>query len=323
MTLLVAIGLGKIVPDWKVRVHRFFKRRFCLLGAVRGAPALAGEAPEDRCELHARLHAPSRSPYKLRSYTWGSYASQDAQDVWVDHALNGSEGLFAVESGAFDGEFLSNTLFLETRRRWQCLLVEANPYLAEQLFSRRRKCHVLLAGLSISGSVGSFRFRPRQVFGGFEETLAPEDEAEWRDTWDLMRGNQIQRWAIGLVLWLLVPFALDLPVDVTAFPMHMVLRALGRNVVDYWSLDTEGSELRILEGTDFAGLEFGIISIEARNDTSKQTALVELLGRRGMELVGTAGRDLLFASRRYFHRRGLPFPTGPMAAANLTLEESA
>ena len=45
--------------------------------------------------------------------------------------------------------------------------------------------------------------------------------------------------------------------QVPAFPLAEILRAVNRSSVDYWSLDTEGSEGAILEATDFRSLEAG------------------------------------------------------------------
>ena len=54
-------------------------------------------------------------------------------------------------------------------------------------------------------------------------------------------------------------------VVVPCLPLHdIVSRGLGRRTVDYWSLDTEGSEARILNATDFgpSGVEVGVLSVE-------------------------------------------------------------
>lgn len=44
-----------------------------------------------------------------------------------------------LEAGAYDGEFLSNTLYLEHEFGWRGVLVEANPDFFHQLLLKRRK----------------------------------------------------------------------------------------------------------------------------------------------------------------------------------------
>jgi hypothetical protein len=50
--------------------------------------------------------------------------------------------------------------------------------------------------------------------------------------------------------------------------------------MDYLSIDTEGSELRILESFDFSRYRFSVITCE-HNFTPAREAIVELLGRHG------------------------------------------
>ncbi len=56
---------------------------------------------------------------------------------------------FFVESGGFDGEFLSNTLFMERYLDWSGLLIEADKKSFEKLFSRNRKAFSLPNCISI------------------------------------------------------------------------------------------------------------------------------------------------------------------------------
>ena len=55
-----------------------------------------------------------------------------------------------MECGALDGETSSNTLFLERVRKWNGLLIEANPSSYALLKSKHRKAFTVNAGLSIT-----------------------------------------------------------------------------------------------------------------------------------------------------------------------------
>jgi len=62
--------------------------------------------------------------------------------------LTCQRGGFYVECGAFDGEVLSNTLFLERERGWTGLLVEMDPYFYTQLIGKSRSSWSINACLS-------------------------------------------------------------------------------------------------------------------------------------------------------------------------------
>jgi hypothetical protein len=61
------------------------------------------------------------------------------QSVIVDKLLGGTQNGFFIECGAFDGEFLSNSLFFELKRNWTGLLIEPNHDSFEALRKRNRK----------------------------------------------------------------------------------------------------------------------------------------------------------------------------------------
>jgi hypothetical protein len=63
---------------------------------------------------------------------------------------------FFVEIGGFDGETLSNSLFLEKERGWSGLLVEANPYTYELMVGKDRNC--FMKNACISNTVPNFLF---------------------------------------------------------------------------------------------------------------------------------------------------------------------
>jgi hypothetical protein len=57
-------------------------------------------------------------------------------------------GGFFIESGALDGEFLSNTLFMERFLNWTGILIEADQKAFRQLSGRNRKAYTSPACLS-------------------------------------------------------------------------------------------------------------------------------------------------------------------------------
>lgn len=260
-----------------------------------------GAATESAELMDIRLHleAPSQLPYGgLQKYHPGSglYNSQAGQDRWVDAVLQRGTKLFVIESGALDGISHSNSIFFETERQWDCLLVEANPKLWPDVRSRNRKCHFLAAGLSMTGTCGSFPFKLAGPLGGFTETM---------NQGHVNRANheikQKMRWMRG-------EMGSGDVINVTACPLHQVLKVLNRNTVDYWSLDTEGSELAILKGSGIENFELGILTVEHNNEAAKREGIVAFLKTLGIKRVVAGAQDDYFANPAYFQKRGLPFP---------------
>lgn len=261
--------------------------------------AVAPGQMEDLKEIWLHLDAPSQLPYeKLDTYQPGSgrFKGQAGQDRWVDQVLQSRRKLFVVESGALNGINHSNPIFFETERDWECLLVEANPYLWPEVRARHRKCFFLSGGLSITKAREDFPFKLAGPLGGFTATMgaahAQRAKAEIARQAPWMKGKQ----STGEVI------------RVNAFPLDHVLGALNRSVVDYWSLDTEGSELQILKGSGLENIELGVLTVEHNNEKEKRDEIKEFLQQHGIQRVRAGGQDDFYANPSYFHRRGWPFP---------------
>lgn len=54
-----------------------------------------------------------------------------------------------MECGALDGEFTSNTLYMERKLNWNGVLIEANPSTYNELLKRHRKAWTLPICLSL------------------------------------------------------------------------------------------------------------------------------------------------------------------------------
>ena len=242
-------------------------------------------------------------------------ASQFAQDLWVDQALRGMRGGLVVESGAFDGEKLSNSLLLEVARGWNCLLVEANPTLQEQIIARRRRCHVLRGGLSTTAHESAFDFQLASATGGIVSTLHEKQAGQV---------VSVPCYPLHRVLW---HTANRSPGgggggsnDYSAAAGHMARAPRARITVDFWSLDTEGSEVAILNATDFGTLEVGVLLVEHAGRHQSRAAVHSLLRERGFVRVSCHDTDDYFAHPDYFAARGIAMPTAAIKAPVLASE---
>lgn len=110
----------------------------------------------------------------------------DRQDELMDHVLGrflqrdagrGPPRPFVVEAGAGDGERLSNSLFFERVRGFDCLLVEpSGEQVRNEILPRRRNCAVLEAALwgrraSGEGAGGTSTMRSEHQHRGNEERV--------------------------------------------------------------------------------------------------------------------------------------------------------
>jgi hypothetical protein len=173
--------------------------------------------------------------------------SQYQQDLWVLNRL-GSNG-FYVEIGCGDGFIMSNTYLLE-KAGWRGISVDPFPL---DWSGRRNR---LVVGAIWDKEV-STRFVCGAYLGGIEECLG--------------------KWKEGLR---------DTPV-VELETIH-IRRFLEKydvpRVIDYLSLDTEGSEYDILAAFPWDTHSVRMISVEHNHEEPKRTQIRELLEGRGMKL---------------------------------------
>lgn len=189
---------------------------------------------------------------------WQSLSrSQLGQDLWVLEQLKWKRGGFFVEFGATDGVLLSNSWLLEKHFDWQGICAEPNPRLFARL-QKNRCCHLSPACVyRVSGE--RMRFVLADAYGGLEDLGRDDQHVEKRNAYA----------TVGEVI------------DVTTTSLMDLLDEMGAPaVIDYLSIDTEGSELAILEGIDWSRYQFRCITVE-HNFTEQRQGIQVLLEAQG------------------------------------------
>ncbi|WIA16431.1 hypothetical protein OEZ85_013119 [Tetradesmus obliquus] len=187
---------------------------------------------------------------------------------------------FFVESGAHDGTSLSNTVFLEANRNWTGLLVEANPELFEMLVSssNRTASTAINACLSPSGKREVLDFALGGFLGGLTGYMSEAHDHRMKS--EIKAAGD----AAG-------PTNTGRTVSVTCWPLHEMMAALGKTRVDYWSLDTEGSEAAILNATDFDKVDVSVMTVEV-NDAQARANVEIVMATKPFKLHSVLGSDL-------------------------------
>ncbi|MFJ7157404.1 FkbM family methyltransferase [Streptomyces sp. NPDC101118] len=196
--------------------------------------------------------------------------SQYGQDRFVVDRLGGMRNGYFLDSGASDGLRASNTRLLETSYGWTGICVEPNADLYARLV-RNRRCTCL--DCCLYDREGSVEFLEAGTVGGI---LAEYDPS-------LLRlARQGLRVADG-----------DDPPTVpkTARTIRSVLdQCRAPAVIDYWSLDTEGSELALLRSFPFDAYSFRVLTVE-HNWLPVRTEIRAFLEARGYVWAQEAGCD--------------------------------
>lgn len=204
--------------------------------------------------------------------------SQYGQDEAVVALLAGQRGGYFVDVGASDGSTVSNTLLLEKKFGWTGICVEPNPAFFARLEHNRscvcvpwcldevnREADFLFAG-TLGGLVGSYHPTVLQMArrairerGAGAPELSGTTSVNTRTFLDLF----------------------------TAFGVP--------SVIDYLSLDTEGSELRLLRSFPFDKYRFRVLTVE-HNWLPARAEIRRLLGVWGYRCVAGLGCDDLYVS---------------------------
>ncbi|MFM7676675.1 MAG: FkbM family methyltransferase [Synechococcus sp.] len=194
------------------------------------------------------------------SQRWQSLSrSQLGQDLWVLEQLGWKRDGFFVEFGATDGVLLSNSWLLEKHFGWRGICAEPNPNLFERL-QQNRSCNLSTACV-YRNSGEQMRFVLADAYGGLEELAGKDQHMDKRNAYA----------AVGDVIEVITISLMDL-LDQQGAPA----------VIDYLSIDTEGSELAILEGIDWSRYQFRCITVE-HNFTEQRQGIQALLEAQGYQ----------------------------------------
>lgn len=203
-----------------------------------------------------------------------SYA-QHGQDTFVYETFFKGRtelGTF-VDVGAYDGVTFSNTLLFE-RLGWTGVCVEPLPPAFKKLQASRK---AICVNCAVADRVGEAMFVEAEMPAPFEQMYsglkANFDEYHARLIRD--HGRNVKQYKV--------------PVKTLAD----ILVELGIRRIDYLSIDTEGSEWKILRDFDLATYGVKAVSIE---NNSRDDKLRRLLAQHGYRLIKTfAGFDELYA----------------------------
>lgn len=183
--------------------------------------------------------------------------AQLSQDLWALWECGNRRNGYFVEFGAMDGEHLSNTWLLEKKFGWTGIVAEPNPVHAKAL-SANRGCVVSLECVApVTGQAVPFLATQDSEFSRMEE-FAPNDNHE--SSGRRRDGERI-----------LVP---------TISLNDLLERSGAPEEPDFLSIDTEGSELAILESLDFNRWRFRTIAVE-HNHTEAELRIDRLLVSKG------------------------------------------
>lgn len=190
--------------------------------------------------------------------------SQILQDVFVLLVLGRPRGGYFVDVGAADGVTFSNTHLLERRFGWHGILVEPSRVWHSRLRESRPAAALdTRAAWSESGLSLPFVEQADSNLSALESLVDSDDFAQTR------REHVTARY----------------DVETASLPRILLDRG-APDVIDYLSLDTEGSELEVLRGIPSGDRRiFRVITCEHNHQEPRRSLIRSLLEERGYRLA--------------------------------------
>lgn len=205
-----------------------------------------------------------------------SYHSQYGQDRYLHETFfRDTRGGLFVEFGALDGLLDSNTLFFERELNWTGILIEPNPTAFALLQANRSQCR--LENLAISNENGMLPFT--RIDGGFYgwSGLRDDIEPQHQERIDrYIKGEEIHTIEVEVrdLAWLADKYRLE--------------------QVDFMSIDTEGTEEKIMRSFPWERMRVSAFCIE---NNFQNYDLDALMAAHGYEKTARIGSDDIFVIR--------------------------
>ncbi|XP_064121641.1 uncharacterized protein LOC135226122 [Macrobrachium nipponense] len=231
------------------------------------------------------LFPPSTEPYNLskdvsyslnaRGDTW-SYIHRFLRKMFIDEPPG-----FFLEAGALDGEFLSNTLWLERTLGWTGLLIEPDMQSFRLLQRKHRKAWTSNACISKEN------YPVESYFVNLKSRDNMHDPWWYRMYYPAnshLFGTNITPDNITEYLPATEHYSL-----VQCFPLITFVQALGVKKIDFLSLDLQGNEKLIIRNFPWSAVKVRVVIIE--DQTHKlDNDFIEFMKKSNYQLIN--GNDL-------------------------------
>lgn len=197
------------------------------------------------------------------------------------------EGFF-VEAGALDGEWLSNTLWLEQELGWTGLLIEPNPDHYRNLLAKHRKAWTSQTCLS------SQPYPKEEVFVSISKKSSPGPAATLH-AYDSYGSSHVLGVSIGSRLYDDQLAASEKSYSlVQCFPLVTYLLALNISTVDLLSLDVQGMEKDVLSNVPWSRVAVRVLMVEVVHQETIDEPFVEYMRSQNFTLIYFRVEDYIF-----------------------------
>lgn len=204
-------------------------------------------------------HYPTATQVVLSAFLEKS-ESQIAQDIFVLCETSAKKNGFFVEFGAGDGRYLSNTFLLEQEFGWSGILSEPNRWLFSSLQETRPQAILEASCIwSRTGETLEFNAVMDSYFSTIDTFSNSDNHFEKRT-----QGNKYLVETISL--------------------FDLLQKHEAPSVIDFLSIDTEGSEFEILSQFDFTKYYFRVIACE-HNFSPNRDLIFNLLTSKGYSRI--------------------------------------
>jgi len=200
------------------------------------------------------------------------YFSQWGQDKYIVKEIfkDKRDGYF-VDTGAFDGVKYSNTYYMEKELGWKAIVVEPVLEAFEKLKQNRQciKVHGCIANYCGEASFLECKGYTKMLSGmvdKYDQKHLDRIDAEIK-----VHGGSKR------------------VVKVPCLTFEKLLEEHNVGQIDYLNIDTEGSELEILESIDFNNIDIKVITVE---NNYKSLKFKKLLNRFGFQFVAIADDEI-------------------------------
>lgn len=191
------------------------------------------------------------------------FYGQSGEDEYAyNHFFHKTLGGSYMELGAFDGVLFSNTRWFHLYLAWRGVLIEGSPVNYPKVIKSRPfdvKVHSAICAVK---SQVHYVVAPRGAVNGIYEFM-PDS---YKLRWNYSQLNDTS----------------NLLVKVQCLPLSYILGLLRIRHIDFFSLDVEGGELKVLKSLNFDCVRFNVILVEAPgDDPTKERDVVEFLAGKG------------------------------------------